>query len=159
MLKKLAPNVDWAALIMGCLAIVVGVLLMMVALDVIHQPDSTFPSGRGPAVVCGLVFIAGGLFMAVSRGLGETKPLLAFRRSLASGLVGIMMLAFAAIPGTMLVIGTEGQYTISSPLPFFAYSFHSHVLDKFVLSAIAGFCALIAFACFKDFFRYLKLRR
>ena len=80
--KKIAPNVDLPAFLMGFLSCSIGTVLMLAALDVIHQPGSTFPSGRSPAFIAGLVFLAGGLFLSIGIGLGRTTLIQAFSKPL-----------------------------------------------------------------------------
>jgi hypothetical protein len=156
-LKKIAPNVDLPALVMGCVASAIGLVPMLCALDIIHQPESAFPSGRTPAFIGGLVFLTGGLFLAIGRGLGSTKLFKACRKPLVSFLVAIMVLSFAAIPASMLALGTVGTIRIRGP--FVSWTFHSPVLDKFVLSFIFAICAGLAILCFVDFVKSLKQGR
>ena len=155
--KKITLNVDLPALILGCLASSIGFVLMLAALDVIHQPNSTFPSGRMPAFIGGLVFFTGGLFLSIGRGIGRTKLVQAFRQPLVSLLVSIMVLGFAMIPASMLALGTPGTIRVRGP--FVSWTFHSAVLDKFVLSTLVVICGGLAIFCFMDFVKFLKRSR
>ena len=153
-LRKFAPNVDVPALLLGSVFACLGLIPILAALDLIHQPDSAFPSGRPPAFIAGLVFCTGGLFLSVARGLGSTRFFKSFRQPLVLLMVSLMLFSFAAIPASMLALGTQGEIRVRGP--FVCWTFHSPVLDKFVLSTLTLIVGGLAIVCLVDMVNVLR---
>jgi hypothetical protein len=111
--QRFIPNVDLVPLCVGLLTAAVGLIPIVCALDVVHQDDSSFPSGRPVVYIAGLAFVFAGLTIALRTGLGNTSVMRGLSGLLGEAATAFTISCMAAIPWYLLSAGARGTATVS----------------------------------------------